>query len=84
MLSGGARWAVQSGWGVPVVLERIEEHGRMEGADPGAVSETARRRQRDAMGTQGSANHYLEVQEVTRAVDAATATAWDCARGSWW
>jgi tRNA-splicing ligase RtcB len=81
MLSGGARWAVQSGWGVPADLERIEEHGRMEGADPGAVSETARRRQRDEMGTLGSGNHYLEVQEVTRVVDAATAAAWGLRQG---
>ncbi|KEF43057.1 MAG: tRNA-splicing ligase [Cyanobium sp. CACIAM 14] len=81
MLSGGARWAVQSGWGAAADLERIEEHGRMEGADPGAVSETARQRQRDAMGTLGSGNHYLEVQEVTRVVDAAIAAAWGLRRG---
>ena len=29
MLSGGARWAVQQGFGTPQDLERIEEHGRM-------------------------------------------------------
>jgi tRNA-splicing ligase RtcB len=31
MLSGGARWAVESGWGTPADLERIEERGRMQG-----------------------------------------------------
>jgi tRNA-splicing ligase RtcB len=81
MLSDGASWAVRSGWGVPADLERIEERGRMEGADPAAVSAMARRRQRDEMGTLGSGNHYLELQEVTRVVDAATATAWGLRQG---
>jgi len=64
MLRGGARWAVDSGYGYPRDLDRIEEHGCMAGADPGQVSDKAKRRQRDEMGTLGSGNHYLEVQRV--------------------
>jgi len=73
MLTGGARWAVARGWGVPEDLERIEEQGQMKGAKPGQVSDKARRRQRDEMGTLGSGNHYLEVQEVTAVFDEAIA-----------
>ena len=69
MLTGGAKWAVERGWGVPQDLERIEEHGQMLGAKPGNVSQHARTRQRDEMGTLGSGNHYLEVQEVTAIFD---------------
>jgi tRNA-splicing ligase RtcB (3'-phosphate/5'-hydroxy nucleic acid ligase) len=69
MLEGGAEWAVQKGWGRKADLERIEEYGRMEGADPEAVSTQAKRRQRDEMGTLGSGNHYLEVQRVERVFD---------------
>jgi tRNA-splicing ligase RtcB (3'-phosphate/5'-hydroxy nucleic acid ligase) len=65
MLSGGAKWAVESGWGTREDLERIEERGQMSGAEPGKVSARAKERQRDEMGTLGSGNHYLEVQEVT-------------------
>ena len=65
MLAGGARWAVQRGWGEPADLERVEEGGQMLHAKPGKVSERAKKRQRDEMGTLGSGNHYLEVQEVT-------------------
>ncbi len=61
MLQGGARWAVEQGYGHPRDLERIEERGRMAGADPDAVSDKARQRQRREMGTLGSGNHYLEV-----------------------
>jgi len=64
MLAGGAQWAVQQGYGEPADLERIEEHGRMAGADPSAVSDHAKHRQRNEMGTLGSGNHYLEVQYV--------------------
>jgi tRNA-splicing ligase RtcB len=64
MLAGGASWAVDNGFGRREDLERIEEGGRVGGADPALVSEFARKRQRREMGTLGSGNHYLEVQEV--------------------
>jgi tRNA-splicing ligase RtcB len=75
MLRGGAAWAVQRGYGEAEDLERIEEHGCMDGARPEEVSEQAKHRQRDEVGTLGSGNHYLEVQHVTEILDAATATA---------
>ena len=65
MLGGGARWAVERGWGEPRDLDRIEEHGTMTGAEPNQVSDRAKERQRREMGTLGSGNHYLEVQAVT-------------------
>ena len=75
MLTGGARWAVDRGFGTAADLERIEEHGQMLHAKPAAVSERAKRRQRDEMGTLGSGNHYLEIDRVAEiyADDAATA-----------
>ncbi len=66
MLTGGARWAVARGYGEEADLERVEEGGRLAGADPAAVSERAKVRQRDEVGTLGSGNHYLEVQVVDR------------------
>jgi tRNA-splicing ligase RtcB len=64
MLTGGAAWAVERGYGIPADLDRIEEHGSMKGAKPDAVSDFAKNRQKDEMGTLGSGNHYLEVQRV--------------------
>jgi len=81
MLVGGARWAVERGYGRGDDLERIEEHGAMSAADPGAVSEAAKLRQRDEMGTLGSGNHYLEVQQITAVYDSATADAFGLAVG---
>jgi tRNA-splicing ligase RtcB len=82
MLSGGAQWAVSQGYGTTADLERIEERGCVSGALPEAVSEQARRRQRDEMGTLGSGNHYLEVQEVTAVHDERIAGAFGLAPGA--
>ncbi|MEW5862580.1 MAG: RtcB family protein [Pseudomonadota bacterium] len=81
MLTGGARWAVERGWGEPADLERVEEGGQMKHAKPAAVSAHAKRRQRDEMGTLGSGNHYLEVQEITEVYDEAIARAYGVAAG---
>jgi len=75
MLAGGARWAVERGYGTVNDLERTEEHGQMPHAKPGNVSEHAKKRQRDEIGTLGSGNHYLEVQRVTVLYDTDAAQA---------
>jgi tRNA-splicing ligase RtcB len=75
VLRGGAAWAVAEGFGAPADLAYVEERGRAPGADPAAVSELAKKRQRGEMGTLGSGNHYLEVQEVARVDDPAAAAA---------
>ena len=73
MLRGGARWAVEQGWGYPEDLLFCEDHGHFEAADPAAVSERAKQRQRHELGTLGSGNHYLEVQWVSEILDAVVA-----------
>ncbi len=75
MLAKGAHWAVARGYGNREDLVRTEEDGCMPGAIPAYVSDHAKKRQRDEMGTLGSGNHYLEVQRVTEIYDIATATA---------
>ncbi len=81
MLAGGAHWSVDHGWGTAADLERIEERGRMAHAKPGKGSEQAKRRQRDEMGTLGSGNHYLEVQEVAEVFDPEIAAVYGLAPG---
>lgn len=81
MLSGGAAWAVAQGYGSEADLERIEERGCMAGAQPACVSARARERQRREMGTLGSGNHYLEVQEITEVFAPEAAAAFGLERG---
>ncbi|MSP66723.1 MAG: RtcB family protein [Alphaproteobacteria bacterium] len=81
MLAGGARWAVGEGYGDADDLTRIEDGGCVADARPDQVSDRAKRRQRDEMGTLGSGNHYLEVQAITEVFDSATATAFGLRQG---
>ncbi len=81
MLMGGARWAVEQGFGSEDELEFVEEHGCMAGAVPANVSQLAKARQRDEMGTLGSGNHYLEVQWVERIHDPEAARAFGLFEG---
>jgi tRNA-splicing ligase RtcB len=75
MLCGGAQWAVKEGYGNLEDLDAIEERGRAFGAKPEFVSREAKKRQCEEMGTLGSGNHYLEVQQVAQIFDTAAAEA---------
>jgi tRNA-splicing ligase RtcB len=80
MLRGGARWAVDQGYGRKADLDFVEENGCMAGAEPDEVSDQAQKRQQDEMGTLGSGNHYLEVQRVAEVFDEAAARAFGLVR----
>ena len=45
-------------------IEYIEDHGKIAQADASKVSDRAVKRGFDQLGTLGSGNHYLEIQEV--------------------
>ena len=69
VLREGAGWAVKRGLGSGRDLEHCEEGGVLADADAGAVSEGAKGRGRTQLGTLGSGNHFLEVQEVSEVYD---------------
>jgi tRNA-splicing ligase RtcB len=75
LLTEGARWAVENGFGEKDDLRFIESGGRADNADPSKVSEQAKKRQLNEMGTLGSGNHYLELQEVVEIFDTQAAAA---------
>jgi len=75
VLKGGARWAVEQGYGWRDDLEVIEAGGALQMADPEAVSQQARHRGRGQIGTLGSGNHFLEVQVVDEVYDREAARA---------
>jgi tRNA-splicing ligase RtcB len=60
----GAKWAVSRGYGKKEDLEHIESYGQLPFADPEAVSNEAYERGSDELGTVGSGNHFVEIQEV--------------------
>jgi tRNA-splicing ligase RtcB len=60
----GAQEMIRRGYGWPEDAERIENLGRILGADPAKVSAKATSRGIHQLGTLGSGNHYLEIQVV--------------------
>ncbi len=73
VLEKGARWAVEEGYATGEDLSHTEDFGCLEGADPSAVSERARKRGSTQLGTLGSGNHFLEIQYVQQIFDEQTA-----------
>ncbi len=75
VLEGGARWAVDHGHGWEEDLTFQEEHGNLAGAVASRVSAKAHDRGLKQLGTLGSGNHFLEVQEVEKILHPAGAQA---------
>lgn len=73
LMTQGAHWALNQGYGVEDDLLFIEENGCVKDALPQYVSEHAKKRQLHEMGTLGSGNHYLEIQLVKTIYDKETA-----------
>jgi len=71
----GSRWALKKGFAFPVDLERTEEGGCLEGANPEKVSQRAHERGREQIGTLGAGNHFLEVDVVDQVYDPVAAQA---------
>ena len=69
VLAEGAAWMVENGYGASEDLIHCEESGAIDGADPEAVSDQAKKRGLPQIGTLGSGNHFLEVQYVERVFD---------------
>jgi tRNA-splicing ligase RtcB len=79
VLAEGARWAVHQGFGYRQDLEHMESYGCLMEADPSRVSEAARTRGLDQLGTIGAGNHFVEVDRVDELFDAETAAAFGLA-----
>ncbi|MCD6309884.1 MAG: RtcB family protein [Candidatus Eremiobacteraeota bacterium] len=75
VMKEGAGWAVANGFGTPDDLRHIEANGCIDGADPDMVSDKARKRGRNQLGTLGSGNHFVEVGYVDEIYDEKAANA---------
>jgi len=64
VLRDGSRWALKNGYASEADLVRTEENGSLDGADPEQVSERAKTRGREQIGSLGAGNHFIEVEVV--------------------
>jgi len=73
LLREGVRWAVKNGYGWEEDMPFIEEGGFMEGGNTDFISSHAMKRGLEQVGTLGSGNHFLEIQEVDEIYDSKAA-----------
>ncbi len=71
----GARWALKQRYAEAQDLDRTEEFGIIDGADPTQVSARAKERGKGQLGTLGGGNHYAEVDLIDAIFDAPAAAA---------
>ncbi|MDA2922400.1 RtcB family protein [Patescibacteria group bacterium AH-259-L07] len=64
VLTQGVKQVVSQGYGIEDDIKHCESYGSLEQADSSKVSDRAKMRGRDQLGTLGSGNHFAEVQKV--------------------
>ncbi|MEK6927270.1 MAG: RtcB family protein [Nanoarchaeota archaeon] len=64
VLNTGINWALKNGYASKEDIERIEDNGCLQGADASKVSQRAKARGKNQLGSLGSGNHFIELQEV--------------------
>ena len=69
VLAEGCGYLLERGLALPEDIEHTEGGGALPGADPAKVSDRARERGRGQLGTIGSGNHFVEIQQVDRILD---------------
>lgn len=73
VLHEGSRWMLAKGYAWREDLNRTEEFGRIPGADAAFVSDRARKRGQNQLGTLGAGNHLIDVDRVAEVYDDAAA-----------
>ena len=82
LMAKGARWAVERGFFAgDDDVEHCEENGCLAGADPDVVSNRALERGADQVGTLGSGNHFLELQQIDEIYDDEAAATFGLRKG---
>lgn len=69
LLTYGPAYLVQQGFGTQEDIEHCESNGYLPQANASLISEHAKRRGADQLGTLGSGNHFLEIQVVDEIYD---------------
>ena len=81
LLRSGSRWALKNGYASENDIARTEENGCLEGADPAKVTERAKARGREQIGSLGAGNHFVEVDVVETVLDTETAAVFGLRQG---
>ena len=82
VLEQGVSWAVKKGYATQDDIKNIEDSGCIAGADSKKVSQKAKARGKNQLGSLGSGNHFLEIQEVEKIFNKDIAQTFDLESGN--
>ncbi len=69
VLEKGSKWALDKKFAFPEDLEMTEDNGCLKGADSKKVSDKAKNRGKNQLGSIGAGNHFVEVGVVEKTFD---------------
>ncbi len=81
ILAEGSMWALREGYATRADVEHTEHNGCVPGADPAKVSNEAKKRGLEQVGTLGSGNHFAEIDVVSDIFDEEAADAFGLRKG---
>jgi RNA-splicing ligase RtcB len=81
LIDQGAGWSIQQGYGFERDLDHMESNGFISGGDVQVVSDLAKNRGRNQLGSIGSGNHFVEIGEVQQLFLPEIAQAWGVEKG---
>nr|MBI5456042.1 RtcB family protein [Candidatus Levybacteria bacterium] len=73
VLREGAKGVIKEGYGNKSDSDHIESGGMLKNADPDIVSDYAKKRELDQLGTMGAGNHFVEIDKVDEIFNELTA-----------
>ena len=82
ILKKGVKYFVEKGIGKKSDIEYCEDNGCILGANPEKISQRAKARGRNQLGTIGAGNHFLEIQEIEKIYDEKTAKVFGLKQGN--
>jgi len=82
VLLKGSEWALEKGFAIKDDLERTEENGRMQEAEPRYVSQKAISRGLPQLGTLGAGNHFIDIQVIEEVFDSEIAKVFGLKKGN--
>ena len=81
VLQEGAHRLIKDGFGEEVDSHYVESFGVLENADPQAISQHAKKKGREQLGTLGDGSHFIQIDKITEIFDEDAANAYNINKG---
>jgi len=81
ILKKGAKWCLEKGYATKEDIQHIEDNGCLPNANPEDLSQRAKARGKNQLGTLGAGNHFIDILEVEEIFDSKIAKIFGLEKG---